>query len=291
MVGVLQGYQQQFGPQWQKAYGELVQHGKIPEGYRVLADLDQPSQVTTAADYQSVLKLLAQPNGHKMLVDNAIGRKNLPTAQRDVEAELNTAMAPFQETTSFSSGRQELYATMRSAATSLSLFYMSRDDLKPAEAVKKAVDGLLNNKWGMTNTMIYPKPLEAQVLGATRQVAASLTGDDVLPTVNVDKVVAGLRAGQVYTEGTGFRNDKEYSDAWAAAARRGQWVPNAGATGLNLMMQLDNGGMIPVRRRDGSIVSLDFNNLPAARPVTRENFINPPAPVTRGPSAMATFDE
>ena len=250
MVGVLQGYQAQFGPQWQKAYGELVQHGKIPEGYRVLADLDQPSQVTTAADYQSVLKLLSDPHGRKVLVENAIGRAQSPTAEKDVGDALNKQLEDFQQTTSFSTGGERLYATTRDAAMNLALFYMGRDGATAKQAATKAVDGLLNAKWGMYDTMIYPKPLESQVLGATRLTAANLTAADLtVPPA---------------TPATSFMKPEERADAWARAAQRGKWVPNAGATGLNLMAQVENGGMIPVLRRDGSPVSLDFNRLPAA---------------------------
>jgi len=261
MVQVLKGYQQQYGNMWPKAYGELVQHGKIPEGYRILADLDQPSQVTTATDYQRVLTQLAQPNGRKVLVENAVGRSGNRTAERDVEDRLNRGLADFQQTTSFSSGGQRLYATVRDATTNLALFYMGRDGMSAKAAADKAIDGMLTTKWGMSDTMIYPKPLEDRVLSATRQTTRDLTADAlaVPPSTPLMEMM----------------KPEERSAAWLAAAQRGKWVPNDSATGLVLMAQVQNGGMIPVRRKDGTVVSLSFDNLPAPDRNSREEIRNP----------------
>jgi hypothetical protein len=259
--------EQQFGTHWPKVYGELVKVGNIPQGARVIADMDQPTQVQAAADYQRVLTLLAEPKGRDALEDQARSRTGSPTVKIDVSREVDNQTSGFAETAAYSSGGQQLIQQMRAATTDLAMFYMGRDGISASAAVKKASDGLINEKWQTNRTMIYPKDKEDAVLTATESVQASLNANLLAPP-EPGMLTAMMRPGE---------RAVQFDEI---VKRQGTWVPNEGATGLVLMAPLSNGGRIPVQWANGEQVQILFNSLPATggRSIFRRMMMAPVTP-------------
>ena len=278
----------EYGSFWPKAFGEVVKEGKLQDGYIVLGQMNSPKQVSAAADYQTTLKMLAAPGGRDALVKAAesatgglFGGSVMSTKPAtEIDSKLDGIMAPLLKTMVHNGeGGRLAFATYKTAASNLALFYMGRDSLSPGDAAQKAYDGIIGARWETKGTLRYPKEQEADVLRATRQVQDGFKPEDLrIPSLNVFGATG---------------SEEQRGSQWINAVRRGDWIPNQDSTGAYLAVKVANGGYVHVRRQDGAPVELLWNALPsppadiAPPPVSASG--PPPAPVT-APANMPTFD-
>jgi hypothetical protein len=234
----------QYGPMWHQVFGELVQNGKLPADYQTLAAMDTPAQASARADFQrslqagklEELKTAATPDNVK-LIDGGPG--NSP---------LDTELADFQKTTATGTpGGIALYNNVRGSVQRLAYFYASQG-MNGTTALSHAVDGVLGSKYDFDGTMRVPKGMLPQVQQATDTVTAGLKPGDLQDIGGMPGLTPADRQG-----------------SFVAAAKAGQWVPNADDTGLQLTATLRDGSMRMVRRADGSPVSIAFDDVRAGR--------------------------
>lgn len=271
MAETLRGIAQQYGDHWPRVFGEMVERGKLPAAYQVLASMTEPGQRVAADQLQRGLALMSEKGGMQAL------RDGLPDgAARQIDLALDSELAEFRRVSAHSSGGIRLFQAVEGAAKVLAYYAAMRGE-SPGTAAQAAVQGILRERWEFSGTAMYPKGKGPEVLAATGAVAASLTPDILAPSPE--------------TVGTLGMAQEARQAAWVAAAKRGDWVPNKDSTGLVLMAPLENGARIPVKMADGSPVEVRFDALPAvgrgAR-ITPDN--RPAAPVQRGMMDMPTFD-
>ncbi|MDQ5978537.1 MAG: hypothetical protein QG602_1511, partial [Verrucomicrobiota bacterium] len=236
-----------YGEHWPRAFGDLVKHGKLSPEYQVLASMDHPAQVMAAGDLQDAMKLMAAKGGKAALETSA--RMIDPAVETTMKVALNSALLPFHETMRGSSSRVQFFDSVYNSAHTLALYYMDQRGEGATQAAQRAVDGIINSKWGTSGTMLFPKEQRNEVLRATAQVQRDLTADRIaVPPVS---------------EGAAGTTEQFRLDVELRNARSGKWYPNATSTGLVLVAPKTNGAMLPVIGRDGKPVQVLFNALPA----------------------------
>ncbi|MFT9376079.1 transglycosylase SLT domain-containing protein [Komagataeibacter saccharivorans] len=237
----MDGIARQYGQQWPKAFGELVQNGKLPPDYQVLANMDTADQTMARADFQRALQAGTIPQSQEA-AEQAAGNI-LPKGGDDpVEDQL----AAFRATTVNSSGGDTLYRTVHDATKRLALYYIAHGQ-DSSTALTNAVDGIINSKYDISGSMRVPKGMLPAARMATASVLSSLRPSDLAP-------IPGTAPGLT---------DQDRRDFGISAARAGgQWVPNNDESGLVLVIPPRNGATPYVmRRKDGSPVTVTFDGM------------------------------
>ncbi len=258
---LLRGY----GPHAERAFGELVQHGKLPGEYMVLATMTDPAQVSARQDMQRALAMVSQPGGMDKL-KTAAGQANVTA----IEKALPGALEAFRNTTKWNEGGPQLYATVEHAAKLLALRYAFQGK-DPATATEDAVKALTTAKYDFRDTIRAPKGMMDQVQASADFVRSGIKPEDLAPALGNPRLT-----------------QEERQQELARGVRDGSWVPNRDDTGLTLMLKLSD-GMRVAKRKDGTPIEIKFDNLPAATPdavaaaraARQTGFMNRPEP-TRG---------
>lgn len=234
-----------YGAMWPAVFRDMVRSGLPPE-YAILGSMDAPDQVGARGDAQRMLALKAEKGGMRMLRE-AVGST---TDAKSIDDGVDTALAPFRETTRFMTGGAELYARTRDFVQGMAYYY-GHQGANPSQAVAQAVGGVLGAKYEFSGSMRVPRGM----LAAAKEVAADIQaqlGAEALAAVP-DGPMAETTRSRLLT-----------------AAQNGFWVPNADDTGLVLMAQYRNGAAgipvyEPVRRAGGERVEVRFDQLDALR--------------------------
>ena len=212
----------------------------------VLGSMDAPAQFVARQDLQHAIFAARAAGGLDKLMEpfqptdrNAIkgGTNHLTLAH---------ALAPFARTVSYNgAGGQELLATVRSAVQTLAANYVQTQGMSGREAISKAVNDILDEKYVFEGTQRIPR---ANVSDVEAAEAATLQG---LTTDNLVQVTGAVPQEQQIRQRDVLR-----------AARSGFWVNNPDDTGARLMMNT-LAGPYPVFMRDGSPVEVRFDQAAA----------------------------
>lgn len=243
----LAGLAGQFGPLWPQAFGELVQQGKLPRAYKLLAALDGSGQAAARADVQSMLVVAAQKGGMQ-----AVRAATPPGTAAALKQALddNGTLDRFRQTSRFDPGGTLLDGDIRQSTQDLAYYYMHRDGISASRAVDKAASAILDSKYDFRGTMRAPKGTMDRVAAAAAYVQGGLTPEDLAPRADP----------------TGLRTPEEIRALTMRDAHRAIWAPNGPDDGLTLLYDNQNGRYTPVLRRDGSKVEIKFAALPTIDP-------------------------
>jgi len=254
MAATLAGLQQQFGPElWSRAYGELVQHGKIGWEWQAVAAMTAPQQAEGRALLQRALVFTAEKGGHE-----AVKKLVPPDVLKGFDAEVDTALEPLREATRHHPGGDSLFSTMKQAVTTLAMYHAWRG-AKAGDAASKAYQDVIGARWdtagndgsgwfGRTPTMLVPKGRAGEIETALDLVRHRLTGADLQALSDPSAPAA---------------SEPERAAATLAAARRGIWINNADASGAVLKGRTPGGSIVDITRTDGSRIEVRFDALPA----------------------------
>ena len=244
----LQGLARSYGDAWPRVFQDLVRDGNLPAEFQVLALV--PSAVGQA-DYARMLAAQRQAGGAAQFRETV--RRANPTEEARLTREAGTYIMPFTRTAvaSGQSGGDRVAGLIGGAVENLAAYYVLRG-LSANDALQRATDRIVNDKYEILGTMRVPRatsngsPLGlAPVQRAQAEVMRSLTPEGLADVSGSPDVPADERRRTVFR-----------------AAQRGFWVTNERDSGVVLMMELENGGRLPVRRMDGTRVELMFDNLP-----------------------------
>jgi len=237
----MDGIARQYGQQWPKAFGELVQNGKLPPDYQVLANMDTADQTMARADFQRAVQAGTMPQ-----LQEAAGQAASNILPKGGDDPVEDQLAAFRATTVNSSGGDTLYRTVHDATKRLALYYIAHGQ-DSSTALTNAVDGIINSKYDISGSMRVPKGMLPAARTATASVLSSLRPSDLAP-------IPGTAPGLT---------DQDRRDFGISAARSGgQWVPNNDESGLVLVIPPRNGATPYVmRRKDGSPVTVTFDGM------------------------------
>ena len=241
----LRALQAQYGEMWPRAFQDLVRDGNLPAEFQVLAVI--PSAVGQA-DYARMLSAARQAGGMDKL-DDALPRATRDQINRDIE----TYTAPFTRTAMASgqSGGGPLATMVHNAIRNLATYY-ALQGVDASTAMQRAADRVVNDRYEIQGTMRVPRTTsDGRPLGLAPVMRAQADVMRTLTPEGLDDIPGNAQVPP----------DERRRIAWRAA-QRGFWAPNERDTGLVLMMELENGGRVPVRRQGGERVELFFDNLP-----------------------------
>lgn len=241
----LRAMQQQYGEMWPRVFQDLVRDGSLPQEFQVLAVI--PSAVGQA-DYARMLAAARQAGGMDKL-DDALPQ----TARDQIRRDIGTYTEAFTRTATASgqSGGGPLASMVHNAVRNLAIYY-TMQGVDPSTAMQRAADRIINDRYEIQGTMRVPRTTsDGRPLGLDPVMRAQADTMRALTPEGLDDLPGNPQVPP----------DERRNIAWRAA-QRGFWVPNERDTGLVLMMELENGGRVPVRRQGGARVELMFDNLP-----------------------------
>jgi hypothetical protein len=241
----LRGLAEAYGQSWPQVFQDLVRDGGLPPEFQVLANI--PS-AAGQAEFARMMAAARQAGGMERLRDAAP-----PAARQQIERELHTYTRSFMATATASgqSGGAVLAGMIHRSVENLAIYY-AIGGASPSEAMQRATDRIINDKYEISGTMRVPKALPngkplglEPVMAAQRQVMSSLTPEQLADVSGNPELPESERRQIVWR-----------------AAQRGTWVPNERDNGLVLMMDVENGARIPVRLQSGERVELFYDRLP-----------------------------
>jgi hypothetical protein len=247
VAGKLDAWQKIYGPHWPRVYGELVQHGKIPGPYQVLASMTEPSQIPARIALQRGLTIMAQKGGLQQM------RAALPdNTSTDADKAIDSALGDFREVAGAVQAGQ-LFNSVETAARVLA-YQDIMNGASPRTAGKNAVHAILDARWDFSGTIMAPKGKLPDVIRATREMTSALKPEDLAPGV-MTAMSSNMTAEQ-------------RQQGWLRAARSGRWVMNDRLNGVVLMVVMPPYGQRPVQRVDGSRIEVLFDDVkpPPERP-------------------------
>lgn len=253
MAATLSGVAQQFGPElWNRAFGELVQHGKIGWEWQAIAGMTAPAQAEGRAQIQQAMTFMAAhggPEGLRKLID--------PAKLKEIAPAVTSEMAKFGEATRLHPGGSSLFATMQQAVQTLTEWRMYRGQDAGA-AAKAAYQDVIGARWdtagdgggkmfGNTPTLLVPKGRAGEVETAMDLVRGRLTARDVQALPDPMRPDAP---------------EADLAKATLDAVHNGVWINNADASGAVLKGRTRGGGVVDVIGTDGRPIEISFAALP-----------------------------
>jgi hypothetical protein len=229
---------------WPQVFGELVK-AKLPGPYQVLANMDRRDQQVAAADLSRSLATISQKGG--MAAVKAGAGEQI----KDIDKEIISQLEDFRLSTGPQSGGEDLHKRVEEAAQALAYYYAYRGE-SATQAAKHAVDGVVNAKYDFgsfgNNMVRVPKNGDRSMVSDTQTAA-----DRVLRDLTIDQLPP--------IPGSPYLRPEQSKALWLENIQAGGWVNNNDDTGIVLMAQLRQGGMVPVHRSDGSQVVLLFRDV------------------------------
>lgn len=165
----------------------------------------------------------------------------LQKGQKDqIVQSVQTEMKSFAESLQGQSGGINTYSTMYKAALRTATSYVLQGD-SPADAAKRVVGGMVNDKYDFFETYRVPKTLDTQAVhrGATDSMR-QIKPDELMP-------LPGF---------AGVTKEQNLKQLHSALQSSGQWVPNDDESGLSLTL---NG--YRVRGKDGQPITRTWADL------------------------------
>lgn len=141
-----------YGKSWPKVFGDLVTLGKLPADYQVAGMMDAPGQGSARTDFVRALQASAKKGGLAQLEDDAP-----PAELKNIKQGLDAAIDPFRRTASIPglSGNIGLVTTVRDSVEKLATYYAIQG-MDGNEALQKAADGILNEKYDFGSSSLGP---------------------------------------------------------------------------------------------------------------------------------------
>lgn len=252
----------QYGTAWPQVFGEMVTAGKLPRDYQVLANMDQPGQVTGRQDFQRMLTFMGQKGGPKeMLADLPAG------AEAGLRQGIDGVMQPFQATTMANEGGLQLSTDVRDSVMHMAAYRLATGgQTDPGRALQGAYDDVIGQKYDLDGAMRVPKGMLGDAQQATSAMQAALQPGDV---------------AQIGGSNPAMTADDKQGAYLHDLKRSGFWVPNRDDSGLALVSPVRN-STVPqaVFRPDGSRVEMKFADM-------RQGAVGAPMPAAAVPSASA----
>lgn len=270
----LRALEQTYGEAWPRVMNDLVRDGNLSPDYQVLATI--PSAVGQA-DFARMMTAARAAGGVPQFREAV--RRAAPAEEVRLSREVGEYIAPFvrSATASGQSGGDRLAAIVGSSIENLAAYYVTRGS-SAGTALQMATDRVLNDKYEFQGTMRVPRTLpNGQPLGlrpvqqAQAHIMRNLRPEALADIPGAPDVPEATRRETVWR-----------------AAQNGFWAPNERDTGLVLMMELQNGGRLPVRRMGGERIELLYNDMP--RPVIEGAAAQRDSPA-RGVTRIEGFDE
>jgi hypothetical protein len=165
----------------------------------------------------------------------------LQKGQKDqIVQSVQSEMSSFAESLQGQSGGINTYSTMYRAALRTATSYVLQGD-SPADAAKRVVGGMVNDKYDFFETYRVPKTLDTQAVhrGATDSMR-QIKPDELMP-------LPGF---------AGVTEEQNLKQLHSALQSSGQWVPNDDESGLSLTL---NG--YRVRGKDGQPITRTWSDL------------------------------
>lgn len=165
----------------------------------------------------------------------------LQKGQKDqIVQSVQSEMSSFAESLQGQSGGINTYSTMYRAALRTATSYVLQGD-SPADAAKRVVGGMVNDKYDFFETYRVPKTLDTQAVsrGAT-DAMRQIKPDELMP-------LPGF---------AGVTEEQNLKQLHSALQSSGQWVPNDDESGLSLTL---NG--YRVRGKDGQPITRTWADL------------------------------
>ncbi len=223
-----------------------------PQVMRQLAPGTQPivRAIAAGADPGAMTRLLAVDP--KKESPAAILRQQNDTKARDLDTELNTAMAPFLGTM-VGAQKDRDYSGYLSLARELGALYV-RDGKSAGEAAAQAYKDLIGGRYEFRDTWRIP-------------TSAGVAADNVQAgTVAARGQIAGAAsAGADAFAIVAFKNDigveGSRADSFRAFARDGRFVTAPDNSGLNLVYDTDRRGPVNIQTADGKPLLLTWAEL------------------------------
>lgn len=249
MGAKLDAMAKQYGDLWPDVMGDLVKKGKLAPEYQTLATMDQPSQAGTRVDYQRAVQM---KTALKTKFDDAV-----PADQKQpLKTGVLEALRPMQASLG-AGGQQTFNEVILPSASTLATYYASTG-MSGDDAAKKAVKAIIDARYEFADKLRVPKIVNGQAVTASDATAAGAG------------VVNSLTAGDLKAGGP--------NPITLAEAQSGSWRTLPDETGAYLVAMKTTGQELPVRRADGSLVSMKFGALPQAR-----SMAPPPVPLGMTP--------
>lgn len=251
----LVGLQKQFGDQWPKVFGQLVKQG-LPSEYRVLGMMDAPGQEGAAAQLQQAFVTEYGIKGGRAALKEGVDH----TTRTTIEEQTNQQLAPFRATVGNNVDGQRAYFDVSNAVEALTYSYVGAGK-KASEAVKLAVNGVINSHYDVRDGYRIPKYIEGSPVSSDNVVSAAEALQSNLKIEDVGDIGGGTVPGLT-------ADDRRRSLLAGAQANTARWLNNADDTGLVLTFLTTGGRYEPVRLANGARIEFKFSNPPAiARPV------------------------
>ena len=234
----LNEYKKQFGPYYNDVLHDLGANG-LRQEYALMGDMTGKGQGTVQADAQRMLSIMSGPKPGGKAIEEMAGPKNI----KDVDGALDGGlMDDFNSTTTLQGSGVEYAANMRNLVRNLALYYVATKQAPDgATAAAKAVDGVINQRFSITDGVRAPAGQEDIYRAAAKQYVQNLTADDV----------GGSYAPRAFLQDI----DKQ---SMLLAAQRGKFITNGKNDGVILMGALKNGAYIPLRGKDGNYLGFNF---------------------------------
>jgi soluble lytic murein transglycosylase-like protein len=253
MAATLAGLQQEFGAElWNRALGELVQHGKIGWEWQAVAAMTAPAQAEGRALLQRALVLMEQKGGRE-----ALRKLVAPDVMKGFDGEIDSALSEFREATRLHPGGDALFDTVRRAVDTLATYHAWRG-AKAGDAASRAYADVIGARWdlagddgsgmfGRTPTMLVPKGQAGTIETALDRVR------ETLELVDLAALPDPMRPDAP---------PNERRAATLEAARRGFWINNADASGAVLVGRTPAGSIVNITRPGGAPIEVLFDRLP-----------------------------
>lgn len=248
---MLASLSQRYGSQWNNVLGQLVKQ-KLPGEYQVLAMMDAPNQVGSAAELQQALVVEYGTKGGRQAIKEGVDQ----TKRRDIEAGIVTGLAPFLATVvENGAGGRTTYANVNNAIEALAFSYAQRGK-SASEAVKLAVNGVINEHYDVRSSYRIPRFMEGRPVSSDNVVSAAEAIQRSLTVADLADVGGGTVPGLT-------PDDRRAASLAAAQGSNAKWINNERDDGLVLAAVTKGGRYEPVLRADGGRVEFKFANPPA----------------------------
>lgn len=258
--------QKDFGDVWPKAYHDLVSLGNLPDGYKTLAEIPA---ATVRWDYNQMLRLTKERGGVDKWQGDAGqsgGASNIRQINNTIDGDQNLAALRSSLHVPGVFADDQNYTRIRDSVKNLAAYYSTFDGMSGPDALKKASDGIIGQKYDMDGTLRVAKgPNGENRLGVVESygdtLLSGLKPEDLSPTQGRLAVsMPPIEASQGEIGATAALHAQRQAEMLAQARSTGRWVTNPMDDGAYLIGQDRNGVMYPVRRANGSIVAFKFGD-------------------------------
>jgi hypothetical protein len=232
-AGMISQMQQQYGPLYSRALGDLVKAG-LPRQYEVLTALPDPTS----------RQMLAQAIGvGRQALEKALPKTNVDQIETAVRG--SSAMQSLTHSLASSGAGAKVGSDYADSVTMLAL--QNGQSMTPSAAANAAVQAVTGryNFWANGS---YVARLPATNAGAIKSAASSVIAS--LKPTDLAPLSAPASPGVAVSK-------SEIANVTLKNALRGSWVTNENDTGLVLMGEAGN----PVMRANGSRVEYSFKQL------------------------------